>query len=731
MLTDEVFRSPRFFSMLGYDAADFKGRLGEWEFLLHHEDINEVANRRNDYISGKTNTHETKFRVRNKSGDFVWIRSRGKIVARDENGNPTRMVGTHTDITEIKQAESSLNEQTNLLRTLIDGLPDIVALQRGDHTIEFYNQAGYNFLDKSPDEVNGRKCFTLIGRDSVCEGCATSKALLTKRTEVAERYLPDKDIWLEARAIPVLDRNGEASQVVEVLRDVTERKLAEDALRLSEERYRALFEDSRDAVLVTSRDGRFIAVNQSFCDLFGYERAELDHLSMTRFYANPSDRKAFQQAIEKTGSIQDFPVELRKRDGDKIAALFTASVRYGQSGEILGYQGTIRDMTERRSLEKQLLQAQKLESIGALAGGIAHDFNNLLQVVLGYSDMMLFDKKASDPDFEGLHAIRQAGRDGADLAKRILAFSRRLEPNARPVNLNNEIKRIEKMLTRTVSKMIEIEMLLSDNLMTVNADPGQMEQILLNLAINAQHAMPDGGLLTIETSNIFLDEEYCRTHVEAAPGYYAVMRVSDTGQGIEKDVVHRIFEPFFSTKGPGQGTGLGLSMVYGIVKSHKGHITCYSEPGYGTTFKIYLPAIVHEIEPDAASTRQMPAFGAETILLVDDEDLVRNLGEKILAARGYTVLTAANGIEALEVYRSNQGKIDLVILDLMMPQMGGRQCLGELLKIDPKVIVVIASGYSVKGRARDDIAAQAKGFITKPYDTREILGVVRDVLDER
>ena len=389
-----------------------------------------------------------------------------------------------------------------------------------------------------------------------------------------------------------------------------------------------------------------------------------------------------------------FEAVLLRKDGSPVSIEAHGKAVFDKNGLPIGFQGVSRDITERKMAEEeqehlqaQLLQAQKMEAIATLAGGIAHDFNNLLQVVLGYSDMMLFNKKPSDPAYNGLHAIRQAGRDGGELAKSILAFSRRLEPNARPVNLNNVIKRVEKMLERTVTKMIRIEILLTDNLMTVNADPGQMEQILLNLAVNAQHAMPDGGRLTIETANVTLDEDYSRTHLDVEPGKCVLFTVSDTGHGMDKEVVEHIFEPFYTTKGPGEGTGLGLAMVFGIVKSHKGHITCYSEPGTGTTFRIYLPTMVQEIEPDVAVTQQMPAFGTETILLVDDEKSIRKMGEEMLRMVGYSVLTAANGKEALEVYRSNQDRIALVLLDLIMPEMGGKQCLEEILKINPKTRV--------------------------------------------
>jgi signal transduction histidine kinase/ActR/RegA family two-component response regulator len=427
--------------------------------------------------------------------------------------------------------------------------------------------------------------------------------------------------------------------------------------------------------------------------------------------------------------VKDYEVKLRKRDGTGADCLTTASVQFAGDGSIVGYRGIMRDLTVHKSLQKQLLQAQKMESLGTLAGGIAHDFNNLLQIMIGYSDMLLFNKKPSDREYEGLHAIRQAGRDGAELAKRILAFSRRLEPNAFPVNLNNEIARVQKMLERTISKMIRIEILLADNLQTVNADPSQIEQMLLNLVVNAQHAMPDGGQLTIETANVTLDEDYSRTHLDLKPGRYVLLSVSDTGHGMGKEVLEHIFEPFYTTKGVDEGTGLGLAMVFGIVKSHKGHVICYSEPGAGTTFKIYLPAIVQKIEQDVAVSQQMPAFGTETILLVDDEDSIRKLGKEMLRMAGYKVLTAANGREALETYRSNQDSIAIVLLDLMMPEMGGKQCLAELIKINPRAKVVIASGYSANGPTKDALASGAKGFVGKPYDIRQVLEVIRRILD--
>ena len=310
------------------------------------------------------------------------------------------------------------------------------------------------------------------------------------------------------------------------------------------------------------------------------------------------------------------------------------------SGEIVNFVDVGHDVTENVELQMQLLQAQKMESLGTLAGGIAHDFNNLLQVVLGYSEFMLQRKKEGEPDYDGLQKIYQAGKRGADLVESLLTFSRKLETKFVPVNLNQEITQVQYLLSRTIPKTIKIELHLSGNLESIQADPSQIGQVLMNLGVNARDAMPDGGTLTIETANVQLDKEYCSSHLEAMPGSYVLLTVSDTGQGMDKKTLSHIFEPFFSTKEVGKGTGLGLATVYGIVKQHDGHIICYSEPGHGTTFKIYLPAIQTEKELEIATFETAITGGTETVLLVDDEESIRELGAELLDSFGYKVITA-------------------------------------------------------------------------------------------
>lgn len=383
-----------------------------------------------------------------------------------------------------------------------------------------------------------------------------------------------------------------------------------------------------------------------------------------------------------------------------------------------------------RSSNNSLLQAQKMEAIGTLAGGIAHDFNNLLQVILGYSELLLVDKREDDPEYADLSKILESARSGSELVRRLLTFSRKVESKPVPLNLNRSVDQAERFLRRTISKMIEIQLDLSGDLAEINADPTQMEQVLMNLAVNARDAMPDGGKLTVGTRNVTLDEEYCRIHAETRPGEYVLLTVSDTGHGIDKETIDHIFEPFFTTKELGCGTGLGLAVVYGIVKQHGGFINCYSEVEHGTTFNVYFPAIESPIEPEVQSSGVMPAFGTETILIVDDEDLVRELGARILSKAGYNVLTATNSREALDLFEKERAQISLVILDLIMPKMGGKECLKELRKIDPQLKVLIASGLSDAASVQESIKMGAKGFIYKPFKSKELLRQVRGVLDE-
>lgn len=383
---------------------------------------------------------------------------------------------------------------------------------------------------------------------------------------------------------------------------------------------------------------------------------------------------------------------------------------------------------ERNRLQEQLQQARKMEAIGTLAGGVAHDFNNLLQAIGGYSEILLYEREEDNPDFKKLEAIKKACERAAQLVQQLLLFSRKAETEKKPLDLNHVIDQTHKILERTIPKMIDIELCLDDSLLKINADPVQLEQILLNLATNASDAMPDGGSLSITSENRVLEDN---NPLGAKAGPYVLLTVADTGCGMADDVVEHIFEPFFTTKEIGKGTGLGLASVYGIVEEHGGHITCNSESGRGTTFRIYFPGIANADCVEGISDIDTPKEGAETILIIDDEESIRALASEAMERFGYTVTTASSGEEAVEIYSEKHNIIDLVILDIGMPGMGGYKCLQEIIRIEPHAKVIIASGYSGDGAIKKFLETGASAYVGKPYRMTSMLSKVRAVLNER
>jgi PAS domain S-box-containing protein len=538
---------------------------------------------------------------------------------------------------------------------------------------------------------------------------------------------------LELSASLMRDSDGQPAGFRGLVRDVTERKRADEALRESEEKYRTVLEANPDPVVVCDRESRVLYFNPAFTRVFGWTLEERLGRPLEGFVPedNQDETKVMMERLMAGESL--FGLESRRysKGGQILPVSVSGAVYRDRDGNPVGSIINLRDITEQKKLQGQLQHAQKMEAVGTLAGGIAHDFNNLLQAVQGYAELLFRGKPQDHPDCVGLQKILNAAKRGAELTRQLLTFSRKVESRKRPLDLNDEVHEVQRLLERTIPRMIDIELHLAGDLKIVNADPVQMEQVLMNLAVNSKDAMPQGGRLVIETKNVTLDVEFCKTHLGSKPGDYVMLGVSDTGQGMDSRTIAHIFEPFYTTKGPGKGTGLGLAMVYGIVKDHEGYITCHSAPAVGTTFKIYLPAVDEPVEIPAERERiTRVKNGSETILLVDDEEFIRDVAVQLLREFGYTVLTAANGEAALEIYRKEHGRIDLVILDLIMPGMGGMKCLGKILEINPQGRVLVASGYSASGPAREAIDAGARGYLGKPYDIDKMLAVIRDVLDK-
>ncbi|MEW6263054.1 MAG: response regulator [Thermodesulfobacteriota bacterium] len=507
-----------------------------------------------------------------------------------------------------------------------------------------------------------------------------------------------------------------------------------EALQESEQRYRSLLEDLPYGLFLAEiPSGRFLFLNRRILDLFGYtldQGLELSFWDTTPPREHNTILNRLKARLDGDLAESDrYRYTGLRRDGGKFRFEVSLSLVNYQNRSCL--QGILQDVTQIDMLEKQIQRSQKMEALGTLTSGVAHDFKNLLQAISGYLELM---QHGTEPEGKLNHYLSQADRTtqrAVDLVNRLLTFSRGVETKLIPVDLNEEIRASVEVLARTIPKMIRIEARLKRELLPIQADSGQLEQLLLNLGVNAKDAMPDGGLLLMATENKILDEEFCRSHLGLKPGPHIRLTVSDTGHGMDEETIEHIFEPFYTTKEIGQGTGLGLSTVYGIVKSHQGAIFCESRPGEGTTFSLYFPALEAEtpVEFKPSTVEDQRLRGSEIILLVDDERNVREVAREMLTEYGYTILTAETGEDALAVYKENLRTIGLVILDLGMPGMGGRQCLREIIKLDPQARVIISTGYANTDLQPTDLEKEARGFLNKPYRLLDLLKKVRQVLE--
>ena len=511
---------------------------------------------------------------------------------------------------------------------------------------------------------------------------------------------------------------------------------SEAALHESETHYRQLIENMGDMVFTTDLKGNFTFISDDKKCIAGYESANLLGRNIKDILLAESVailEENFKKQILGE-SVYPYEVKFVAADGRYIPAEINTSLFYSMEGNLVGIEGTVRDMTEHKRLESELFQARKMEAVGTLAGGIAHDFNNIIQGISGFTEILLLGKKENAPDYKKLTHIKTQAFRASELTTQLLAFSRRAESRLQLLDLNGEIEKLKEVFLRTVPRMIDIRFHLSGKLNLVNADPNQIEQIIMNLVINARDAMADSGELIVWTENVTLEAKYCQTLPGAAPGEYVLLAVSDTGMGMDRDVVEHIFEPFYTTKEVDKGTRLGLAMVYGIVKNHNGYVYCESMPGQGTTFKIYLPVVKGEkISQNADDILEQEVIGGtETILLVDDEEAILEVGKGFLEHSGYTVITAESGEEAIEIVsKAHTFSPDLVILDLNMPGMGGYKCLQELLKIDSGIKILVASGYySPEVEEKTLRETGARGFIAKPYQMKAMLKMVRGIIDD-
>jgi PAS domain S-box-containing protein len=519
------------------------------------------------------------------------------------------------------------------------------------------------------------------------------------------------------------------------------RRLADEALLESELKYRTIVEGIEEGYFEIDFDRNLTFFNDPLCKMLGYAHHEMIGKNTREFTSRATIEKMdqiYKQVLETGEPIRVTDYDAVGEDGASIALELTASLMLNPDGDPIGFRGVLRDVSERkdaeaekRKLETQIQQAQKMESIGTLAGGIAHDFNNILMGIQGNASLMLLKTKNSQASYEKLKNIEIYVENGTELTKQLLGFARRGKYYAIATDLNDVIDKSASMFGRT-KKEIRIHSDLQPDIWTVEVDRGQIEQALLNLYVNAWQAMPQGGDLYLKTENVILDADFINNKpykVEA--GDHIKITVTDTGSGIDKETQERIFEPFFTTKEMGRGTGLGLASVYGIIKSHGGYINVYSETEIGTTFTIYLPASGKEVQQEKREPIVTVSKGSGTILLIDDEEMIIKVGEELLQELGYEVLVAKSGQGAIKLYKKNTDKIDLVIMDMIMPGMGGGETFDHLKEINPDIKVLLSSGYSINGQASEILKRGCDGFIQKPFNINQLSEKIQGIIAKR
>ncbi|MFN3135660.1 MAG: PAS domain S-box protein, partial [Candidatus Kryptonium sp.] len=773
-------------AIFGIKKEEIKERKLSWQEFVHPDEVDSIMSKISDAIKGTASTLEIEYRIKRKDGSSIYCLDYAYII-RDETGKAIKTIGIIFDITTLKETEQKLLKREKVLKVINYSAGVLIK------TIDWEKEIGklIEALGESAEvssvyvfknqEKNGELTTSLVARwySSNSEKQIEDSQLqnISYKLSGFERWvdvLGSKDVihgliknfpfreylflsFLGVKsivAVPIfagdkwwgfislndckMEREWDETEIdaiktfADILGLTIQRSENEKALRESEQRYRKLFEDSKDPIYISTPEGKLVDVNPAFVELFGYSSKEeiLKVDIATELYENPEDRKKNLEAIERQGYIKDYELHLKTKDGRKLIVYDTATPIYDERGNIIAYQGILRDVTKIKTLEQQLLQSQKMDALGRLTAGIVHDINNALTVILGNAQLAkrLLGQGDVEKVKEKFAEIENTIRKTGEFTRKLLIFSREQPAVMKISDLNSIVNDFTKVMLKALRENIKIELILAPKLPNVKVDSALINQLLLNLIINAQDAIPEAGKIIIETYARYIDQEYCDYHLEARPGEYVVLSVSDTGVGISKEILPRIFEPFFTTKE--QGTGLGLSIVYGIVKQHGGFINVYSEVNQGTTFRVYFPAVYEEEEEQEIKEESKAEIrgGTETILIAEDEEKLRTTVIDILQSLGYKVYSAVNGLEAVEIFKEKANEIDLVFLDIVMPILNGHEAMKEIVKIKPSVKIIFATGYSLNGLNLD-----LKGFdlIQKPYSYEAIALKVREVLDRK
>jgi PAS domain S-box-containing protein len=715
-----VFGNQAVREMLGYSPAEFLQLTTEDTYLPEERALS-TERRQHLQIGG---TAQFERNVRRKDGS--WFPAENTL-RRVENDRYLVMV---RDITARRHAE-----QTRLqLAAIIESSNDAIIGKDLDGIITSWNAAAEKLYGYAAAEAIGRSIQLIVPADRPQEWQEIlDKARRGEHVSHFETQRIAKSgsrIDISVSVFPVKDASGTIIGAAAVARDVTERKQAEE-IRLQ---LAAIVESSEDAIFATNLDGTITTWNEAAERLFGYSARQATSQSV-QMIITPDHSQEKQEILRKIARgerINQLETVCMTREGKRVDVSISVSPVKDASGRIVGTSTIARDTSDRKRLREQLLQAQKVEAIGRLAGGVAHDFNNILTTIIGYCDLTREQLSVDHETRANIEEIAAAAERAASLTRQLLAFSRKQTLQPKILDLNAVIGNLDKMLRRLIGEDVDLITKLMPNLGRVKADPGQIEQVITNLAVNARDAMPNGGKLLIETANVALDAETARLPEDMRPGDYVMIAVTDTGSGMTDEVKAHLFEPFFTTKPQGHGTGLGLSTCYGIVKQSGGCVNVYSEPGHGTTFKIYLPFIpVPAAAGSSAQSPVPPQAGKETILLVEDDLSVRGLNARLLRSRGYNILEAGNGQEALRVAEQHTpGEIALLLTDVIMPEMGGKELAQHFRAAYPDAKVLFCSGYTQEAIDRGGELEPGIAFLQKPFTPASLSHKIREVLDQ-
>jgi len=710
------------------------------EFFTREQFTNDIRPRLEQCLQGNEVRYEIRVDMAKMNPENpVWMEVT-YCPYRDNKGNIAGIVSLAFDITGRKKAELKAEEIELRLRNIFDQTFQLAGILEPDGTLLAANRTSLEFIGADEEDVIGKPFWetpwwshSKILQEWLREA-VTRAARGENQLREVDHQTPSGDLhYFDFSLKPVRDGRGAVIYLIPESHDITMRKLAEKALQESRNHLRLFIDSSPDLCFLKDTRGRYLLVNTANAELFGKSESEI--LGKTDFELMPEESARQCWETDQQAMTTKKVVINEERFGDEIYE--TRKIPVFSNSEVVGVAGVLRKVTdmarllrEKFDLEQQYYQAQKLESIGRLAGGVAHDLNNLLTPILGYGEILGEDGIDGDRKKRMADSIVSAAQRARNLVRQLLAFSRKQNLEFRQVDLNQLLGEFRNLLRRTIREDINLVLDLAESLPAVQGDPGQLEQVVMNLAVNAQDAMPKGGELFIETRLVELDENYAAAHQGVKPGDYVMMAVSDTGCGMSEDIQKKLFEPFFTTKSKETGTGLGLATAYGIIKQHGGNIWAYSEPDRGSTFKVYLPAA--EPVSGASSGRELDdetLEGNESILLVEDNEQVRTLAETILKKKGYKVVSAENGIEALEKTVSFETAPDLLLTDVIMPEMNGKQLLDKLSLRYPDIKVLFMSGYTEDVLSKQDPSDLIPNFIQKPFPVKALLSRVREVLD--